>query len=109
MGKIAYNISKRIVYDKTNKFRPKKKLTKKQGKILELLQDNKTHTYKEIMEKVYELKVDEVTENEKTKIKTMISRLRKNIRNYKEINILKSNEDKKMYGSFRMKGAVWLE
>ena len=109
MGKIVYNINKRIVYDKTNKFRPKKKLTKTQGKILELLQDNETHTYEEIMEKVYELKVDEVTENEKIKIRTMISKLRKVIRNYKEIEILKIYKYKSLYGSFQMKGAVWLE
>jgi hypothetical protein len=109
MGKIVYNIERRIVYDKKNSFRPKKKLTKKQGKILELFRDNKKHNYEEIMEKVYNLQVDEATENEKIKIRTMISKLRKNIRNYKEIEILRSNENKKLYGLFQMKGEVWLE
>jgi DNA-binding response OmpR family regulator len=109
MGKIVYNIERRIVYDKKNSFRPKKKLTKKQGKILELFRDNKTHSYEEIMEKVYELKVDKVTESERIKIRTIISRLRKVIKNYKEIEILKTHKYKSLYGSFKMKGVVWLE
>ena len=110
MGKIIYDINKKIVYEKGNSFRPKRTLTKKQGLLLQLLSDNKYHNYEEIMKKVYNLEVEESTEQEKIKIRTLMSRLRKKIKNYKEIDILRNNErTDQALGRYKMKGAVWLE
>lgn len=99
--KIIYNTKESELIDITD-YRRNKKISKKKGKILMLLSDNELHSIEEINEFIYG-KSNKNNIYWKNKIIVLMFRLKKRIKNFKEIKI----NNKRGIG-YMMKGDIYI-
>lgn len=113
MEKIIYDSKKRLLHKNMllyneGIYRIPKTLGEKQGKLLMFLSDNEIHLYDDIYKFIYNngdsLRNEGNKNINKTKIRTLVSKLKKRISNFKEIEIKSRNGI-----GYYMKGDIYIQ